>query len=650
MAYSAAQTARLLKPVLVSRARVPSLTGRVTETEIKRRVFKVERRAVLALADLYRAALNDLRAQAEGYTPTGDWLDGYMRFVRARLTTLGEDAAASALKAARLAYVGGYYGRLWALEMQTRPDTPIARPAPRGLAAVLDEALYDDAIDDLIRSLLGKRWRAQFADQLDVLIPQIRVAISQGMTDGEGIDAIMRRVRTTMGVTTDRRMGPMGSAERAGYKANFNRVQVITRTVVNKASNTGAYEAYQANADVLSGYQWLAAPGACPECAALNGTTYSLNDTMRPPRHPNCILPGNEVVLPGDLVAAAKSFYSGPCVEVRLSNGRSLRVTPNHPILTTGGWVRAQFIRKGAHVVGAKGSGQRIANTINPDNDHAPSLIEQVFSAFEESRTVATRGMEVTSEDFYGDARFMDRYIDVVDMDGELLGHTETAIADRAGKNALSRCSVCGRPLSADSAAGEIVVTALDSDHGSVGVGNHIEALIGGGLIPPQFHAGAPATGFDTRFQQSAADNRSRKASVSSELFFADAGQVAVDQIVGNWHSAGTDRNTGLLETVPDDLGIDFTFAGEFLDRFASEITFNEVVEVAEFDFTGHVYDLQVEPYQLYICNGVVVKNCRCTVIPSIRQEYRLPAAAAPRETWAAWAAPLRAEWGVGEF
>lgn len=278
----------MLKPALIARARLPSLAGRIAETEIKRRVFKTERRAVMALADLYRAALNDLRSAAEGYTPTGDWLDGYMRYVRARLTTLGEDAAASALKAARLAYVGGYYGRLWALEMQTRPDTPIARPAPRGLAAVLDESLYDDAIDDLIRSLLGKQWRAQFVDQLDVLVPQIRVAISQGMTDGEGIDAIMRRVSRTMGVPTDRRMGPVGSADRAGFRANFNRVQAITRTVVNKASNTGAYEAYQANADVLNGYEWLAAPGACPECAALNGTTYSLSDTVRPPRHVNC--------------------------------------------------------------------------------------------------------------------------------------------------------------------------------------------------------------------------------------------------------------------------------------------------------------------------------------------------------------------------
>lgn len=274
----------MLKPALIARARLPSVAGRITETEIKRRVFKVERRAVLTLADLYRAAFDDLRNAAEGYRPTRDWIDGYMVFVRQRLSRLALDAAANALRAAQVAYIGSYYGRIWALDMQSTPDAPIRTPQPRGLLGTLQEDVYDD----LIRSLLGREWRAQFADQLDVLIPQIKLAISQGMSAGEGIDEIMRRVREAMGVTTDRRLGQVGSAQRMTYRANFNRVQAITRTTVNQASNTGAVEAYRANEDVLTGYQWLAAPGACDDCKTLNGTEYKLSDTVRPPKHPNC--------------------------------------------------------------------------------------------------------------------------------------------------------------------------------------------------------------------------------------------------------------------------------------------------------------------------------------------------------------------------
>jgi hypothetical protein len=46
--------------------------------------------------------------------------------------------------------------------------------------------------------------------------------------------------------------------------------------------------------------------------------------------------------------------------------------------------------------------------------------------------------------------------------------------------------------------------------------------------------------------------------------------------------------------------------------RLSREVSFDEIVSVRTFNYSGHVYDLQVEPEQIYICNGVVVKNCGC--------------------------------------
>jgi hypothetical protein len=56
----------------------------------------------------------------------------------------------------------------------------------------------------------------------------------------------------------------------------------------------------------------------------------------------------------------------------------------------------------------------------------------------------------------------------------------------------------------------------------------------------------------------------------------------------------------------------------EFLDRFASLVTADEVVEVRDFEFAGHVYDLQVGPYPLYFTEGVITHNCRCWVAPVV--------------------------------
>jgi SPP1 gp7 family putative phage head morphogenesis protein len=191
----------------------------------------------------------------------------------------------------------------------------ISTPEPQQAALATANLLREDIYDEIIKSLLGKDWRAQYADQLGDLTLRIKQAISTGMSDGEGIAEIQRRVRDVIGVDTDRRHGPVGSAQRAGYRANFNRVQAITRTVVNQASNDGAIEAYKANADIIKGYQWLTANDerVCPQCRGLNGRVYDLNSFERPPAHINCrcavvpVLYSDEALLATD---APKNTYT----------------------------------------------------------------------------------------------------------------------------------------------------------------------------------------------------------------------------------------------------------------------------------------------------------------------------------------------------
>jgi len=96
----------------------------------------------------------------------------------------------------------------------------------------------------------------------------------------------MRLVASNMGVDIDRRD--------SGNRANFNRVQVITRTVFNAVQNDGALAAYEANRDVLQGTEWLTARDerVCKICQALDGQQWAFDDPQRqqPPydSHPNC--------------------------------------------------------------------------------------------------------------------------------------------------------------------------------------------------------------------------------------------------------------------------------------------------------------------------------------------------------------------------
>lgn len=66
------------------------------------------------------------------------------------------------------------------------------------------------------------------------------------------------------------------------------RALVIARTETSRACGLGAHQAYR-DADIDQ-YEWLASPGACPVCEALDGQHFDEDDPDAPhePKHPNC--------------------------------------------------------------------------------------------------------------------------------------------------------------------------------------------------------------------------------------------------------------------------------------------------------------------------------------------------------------------------
>jgi SPP1 gp7 family putative phage head morphogenesis protein len=295
MPFTKAQLDRITAPDLIPATRVPHLATRIAESFLKRRLFVFEDAAVLAQQRMYREAYADLRLYANVASESAnlsklgqdrasqDFKNRFMGYVEERLNRLTNDVAAEGLRAATKAWYASYFGRLWLLDVATRADVriPVEPPPVDKVARQTLQRLKEDVYDDLIRDLLGREWRDQYATELDDLILRIRRSISSGMSAGEGISDIMRRVREEMGVSTDRR---------SGFRANFNRIQTITRSVVNASSNSGAVEAYRRNVDVLDGYQWLTARDerVCVQCRGLDGRIEPLNSSFRPPAHPNC--------------------------------------------------------------------------------------------------------------------------------------------------------------------------------------------------------------------------------------------------------------------------------------------------------------------------------------------------------------------------
>lgn len=308
----------------------------------------------------------------------------------------------------------------------------------------------------------------------------------------------------------------------------------------------------------------------CQICAPLDGKEVPYNETFdgtdNPPAHVNCILPGNEVVIP-DLVAAAKSYYVGRAVEITLANGRSITVTENHPILTSRGWVAANRLREFDDVITTTDA-QRIALSINPDYDDVPTRIEEIFSSLKESDGVCSAAVKSSAKDFYGDGRFLDGNIDVVYSNRLLLdnGKIESAPAEELREAVFDRGNMRHIALAGNSALLHLGHRSLPSNGSGVSVSDHVFPIIDTSVFPSKEH-------------------RIRNV---------------------------TRLNSGSKYSLSHSPAIDTSLARQFLLRFSGLVASEKIVKISNFDFSGHVYDLQSDMYELYTCNTVIVKNCRC--------------------------------------
>ena len=286
---------------LIADGRMSTEAMRTAEEYLERQIFRVEDAAVTALLARYRETYDALRSFANARAddldirvlgsdaPSRIWRDAVLDAAQQAISRLSSAIEAVATRYGAAALKGGYFGRLWLLDVTTAMNIPVNMDVT--LAGMSESTrLREDYYSSLITDLLGKQWRDQYALELDDLVLQIRRSIGRGIINGEGVPDVMRRVRDAMGVVTDRRRGAVGSATRAGYRANFNRVQTLTRTVVNDLSNRGAVSAYRANRDILQGYEILVAHDerTCDICRPLDGKRFGMKSNFRPPFHPNC--------------------------------------------------------------------------------------------------------------------------------------------------------------------------------------------------------------------------------------------------------------------------------------------------------------------------------------------------------------------------
>jgi SPP1 gp7 family putative phage head morphogenesis protein len=171
--------------------------------------------------------------------------------------------------------------------------------------------------------------------------------LRMGINNGETISELTQRVR--------------GVINKKGVNA-----QTIARTVQTAVSAEVRETTFDENSDVVKAYEWVSTLDTRTSdiCKSLDGEVYDLDDPKRrkPPAHPNALMEGSRITTKRGLIPIEhvevgdevlthkgryKKVYSVLCKKadekmysLKYGNNASLSVSESHPILTKGrGWI-----------------------------------------------------------------------------------------------------------------------------------------------------------------------------------------------------------------------------------------------------------------------------------------------------------------------
>lgn len=322
----------------------------------------------------------------------------------------------------------------------------------------------------------------------------------------------------------------------------------------------------------------------------------------------------------GRFVAGLKSWYTGPLWQIKTGRGCRLTITPNHPILTPSGWVAAHRLCEGDYLIGDRSQLWPTPQG-NPDDQHAPAPVDEIFE------TIATNGRRwaamIGRLDLHGDAIFCEREVEVVALNGilPLYGHSPSDHATRNGflPPALMRQAVIDRPGPSNS----FVETVLPPSTGRPRLRqlplDHRTIMVHSGPFQPLCIG--PAAQRNILLSQSTVDDDAPDPEISGQGIDALAGHVPG----GNGWSIKRKTLSAFLDSSSAEVSMqrrqtDLSLIRQLGDWGATLIALDQIIEIRQVEFSGHVYDLQTDIGWM-IAEGIAVSNCRCVTLPILTQE-----------------------------
>lgn len=279
----------------------------------------------------------------------------------------------------------------------------------------------------------------------------------------------------------------------------------------------------------------------------------------------NCFPGSTQVQFAENVEKAFRHWHSGELAEIVTSSGKTLRATPNHPVLTPNGWAAIGSLDEGDYVIQIANDGVSSAVVEAYDDKTVPS-ISQIFAALDVSsmREVALGG------NFHGDVT--NGNVDVVDTTRPLVFRFKTDSLQSLHDFVLA---MTNKATFSSSLVEQFAYRGVRTASSFIGSFGEL-------LSPALSYAGhAQAIGITGIAQCTASGDDASSYRTTRNRVFLGKGEYAYPSIM-----------------------------------FPSESV--RVVHVNRSAFDGHVFNLQTKA-GWYVTEGIIAHNCRCVCKPVIK-------------------------------
>ena len=388
-------------------------------------------------------------------------------------------------------------------------------------------------------------------------------------------------------------------------------------TVTNDVYNRAHLDRYE-DSGVVDGVQYSAHidDRTSEICEMLNGTIWALDDPdiQTPPLHFNCFVEGTRIEPTSDLVAAFRARYSGQVVELTLSDGRRLAVTPNHMLLTPNGFLAAEFLRDGDDVI-CRPDLKRVVHGFDPDHDNFQPTVEEVFGTFGISRGVRSKTVPATSADFHNDGEFVEGNIDAVTSEGFLLSAAYTKFFEHIYKYCLGAGDSNLVNLPIDSDLFSVLMSLAFATDGGMSGGRKTATFFGGRLAHPDIHGFATIPRSDPNLIKTRNYDTTRHPKLPSDCLDRHPPHIQFPESVEVNDLAFGCLEPHIIKPSVNGCSTDVEMIRNLLTRHSRIIEVQKIVSIDIVPFHGYIYDFQTLS-TLCIGNGIVTSNCRSRLVP----------------------------------